>query len=145
MKSAPSHSGAEARRRPLRRAFTLIEVLAALLLMAIIIPVAMQGMGVATRAGVLGQRKAAAMRVAERVLNELIVTNEVLSSGQSGNIAEGGTTYAWTLESQNWTEGAMLLLTVRVNFDVQGNTYDIAASTLVDPLAPVVPAAEPVE
>ena len=39
-----------------RRGFTLLEVLAALMLMAIVVPVAMQGMSIATRAGVLGQR-----------------------------------------------------------------------------------------
>ena len=60
--------------RPRRRAaFTLVEVLASLLMMAIIIPVAIEGMSVASRVGMLGQRKAAAMRVAERVINEVLV------------------------------------------------------------------------
>ena len=62
MKFAPPLRTEPTRRS--RRAFTLIEVLAALLLMAIVIPVAMQGMSIASRAGLLGQRKAAAMRVA---------------------------------------------------------------------------------
>lgn len=117
------------------RGFTLIEVLAALLLMAIIVPVAMQAMSVATRAGVLGQRKAAAMRVADRLLNELIVTGEASQASNSGTIAEGDASYNWTLASQTWTEDAMVQLTVTVNFTVQGDSFAVTASTLFDPAA----------
>jgi prepilin-type N-terminal cleavage/methylation domain-containing protein len=134
---AAPRQGGFFRRRPRRglRGFTLVEVLAALLLMAIVVPVAMQGMSIATRAGVMGQRKAAAMRVADRVLNELIVTREALQTSATGTATEGDATYAWTLESQTWTEDAMLQLTVTVTFSVQGNDYTVSASTLFDPTA----------
>jgi prepilin-type N-terminal cleavage/methylation domain-containing protein len=115
------------------RAFTLVEVLASLLLMAIIIPVAMEGMSVASRAGVLGQRKAAAMRVAERVLNELIVQGDTQNSTASGNALDGDANYPWTLRSETWSEDAMTHLTVTVTFTVQGNQYDVSASTLLAP------------
>ncbi len=118
-----------------RRGFTLIEVLASLLLMAIVIPVAMHAMTLATRAGVLGQRKAAAMRVADRVLNDLIATGQAFQASTTGTTAEGDATLTWALESQTWSEDAMLQLTVRVTFTVQGERFDVAASTLVDPLA----------
>jgi prepilin-type N-terminal cleavage/methylation domain-containing protein len=125
----------EAKTRRLRvhshRAFTLIEVLASLLLMAIIIPVAMEGMSVASRAGILGQRKAAAMRVAERVLNELIVENETQHGSSSGSTLEGDTNYPWTMRSETWSEGSMLQLTVTVTFTVQGNAYEVSTSTLL--------------
>ncbi len=118
-----------------RRGFTLIEVLAALLLMAIVVPVAMHAMSVATRAGILGQRKAAAMRVAERVLTELIVIGQAVQASNSGTIAEGDASYAWTLETESWAEDAMLQLTVKVDFSVQVNGYSVHASTLLDPTA----------
>src|SRR5512140_1594964 len=86
------------------RAFTLVEVLAALLMMAIIIPVAMEGMSVASRVGVLGQRKAVAMRVAERVLNELIVESQSQQSSASGTAVEGDASYPWSMHVENWTE-----------------------------------------
>lgn len=117
------------------RAFTLVEVLAALLLMAILIPVTMEGVSVASRAGNLGQRKAAAMRVAERVLNEMIVTGQATSSAATGSIVDGDTTYPWTMKSAPWTEDTMTQITVQVSFDVQGNTYDVSASTLFDTTA----------
>lgn len=120
---------------PVRRSrgFTLAEVLAALLFMAIVIPVAMQGMYAASRAGTLGQRKAAAMRIAERVLDETIVLHQVTTSSGYGTITEGANDYPWTLRSEPWSEdGAMTLVTARVTFAVQGDTYEVAASTLYD-------------
>lgn len=113
------------------RAFTLVEVLAALLMMAIVIPVAMEGMSIASRAGVLGTRKAAAMRVAERLLNELVIGNQLQQSSSSGTIADGDTTYPWTMRTEAWSEDAMLQMTVTVNFVVRGNTYDVSVSTLL--------------
>jgi prepilin-type N-terminal cleavage/methylation domain-containing protein len=116
-----------------RRAFTLAEVLAALLVMAIVIPVAMQGMSIASRAALLGQRKAAAMRVAERMINELFVTGQLNQNTASGSVAEGDTTYPWTMQSTSWPLDAMTEITVTVTFTVQGNNYNISASTLFDP------------
>lgn len=116
------------------RGFTLIEVLAALLLMAIVIPVAMQATSIASRAGMMGQRKAAAMRIADRMLNELIVTGEAKqSASSSGTVAEGDASYSWNLQSANWSEDAMTQLTVTVSFTVQGATHTVSASTLIDP------------
>ena len=133
MKSAPLPR-TERTRRSLS-AFTLIEVLAALLLMAIVIPVAMQGMSIASRAGLLGQRKAAAMRVAERMINELIVTGEINQSTSSGTIVDGDTSYPWSMQSEPWSEDSMTQVTVKVSFSIQGNDYDVSASTLFDPTA----------
>src|SRR5687767_10639712 len=102
-----------------RAAFTLLEVLAALMLMAIVVPVAMQGMGVANRAAVLGQRKAAAMRVADRLLNETVISGQATQTSSNGTTAEGDLTFGWSMESRTWSEDAMLQLTVRVTFTVQ--------------------------
>jgi type II secretory pathway pseudopilin PulG len=123
-----------------RDAFTLAEVLAALLMMAIIIPVAMEGMSVASRVGVLGQRKAAAMRIAERVLNELIVENQTQQSSASGTTVDGETNYPWSMRSQTWTEDAMIEMVVTVTFTVQGSEYDVSASTLIAPASSTVEA-----
>ena len=124
-----------------RDAVTLAEVLAALLMMAIIIPVAMEGMSVASRVGVLGQRKAAAMRIAERVLNELVVENQTQQSSASGTTLDGETSYPWSMRSQTWTEDAMIEMVVTVTFTVQGSEYDVSASTLIAPASSTIEAA----
>ena len=121
-----------------RGGFTLAEVLAALLFMAILVPVAMQGVSVASRAGTLGLRKATAMRIAERVLDEQIVSGQIGTGVPYGTVVEGDLSYPWTLKSDPWTEDTTLslsIVSVRVEFTVQGNTFDVGASTLYDPLA----------
>lgn len=110
-----------------------------MLLMAIIIPVALQGASIVSRAAILGQRKASAMRVAERVLNEqlLLLTSQgqVVPSSASGIETDGDTTYPWTMQSEPWPEDSMTQITIRVTFTVRGNNYEMSLSTLFDPTA----------
>ena len=129
-------SGLGSSRSTFQSAFTLAEVLAALLFMAILIPVTMHGVSVASRAGTLGQRKATAMRIAERVLDEQILSGQLATATPYGTISEGSMTYNWTLRSEPWPEDILIMMnviTVRVEFSVQGSTYDVAVSTLHDP------------
>ena len=101
--------------------------------MAIVIPVAVQGLHIASRAGLVAERKAAAARLAETKLNELIVTGQWQSSAQKGTVSEGWQSYPWTVQSEPWAEdGAMRLVTMHVSVPVQGQDYDVAVSTLVD-------------
>ena len=100
--------------------------------MAIVIPVAVQGLRVANLAGQVGQRKAVAIRVAERALNELVVTRQWQTSSQNGSMQEGPVQYRWVMRLEPWNQGALRLLTVQVTFPVQGQDYDVRLSTLVD-------------
>ena len=115
-----------------RAAFTLAEVLAALAFMAIVIPVAMEGLQIANRAGQVGHRKATAARIADRVLNEVIVTGQWRTSTQGGTVQEGQQNYRWSLRSEPWQQGTMRVVTVQVTYPVQGENYDVNVSTLVD-------------
>jgi type II secretory pathway component PulJ len=116
------------------KAFTLAEVLAALLFMAIVIPVALQGLRISSRAGELAERKREAARVAERILVESIVTTNWSSAGLSGVVQEDHREYRWSMRSEAWSEGSTLaplrLLSVEVAFPVQGEEYTVALSTL---------------
>jgi type II secretory pathway pseudopilin PulG len=117
-------------------AFTLAEVLAALLFMAIVIPVALQGLRIASRAGAMAERKREAARVAERVLNESIVTTNWSQSARSGTIVEADREYHWSLRTESWTKAAtasaMQLLSVAVEYPVQGEKYTVELSTLAN-------------
>lgn len=116
-----------------RAGFTLAEVLAALMFMAIVIPVAVRGLQIASRAGSVSERKATAARLAESKLNQLIVTGEWSSAASQGTIQEGRQTYKWRLDTQPWAEdGAMRLVTIWVTVPVQGQDYEVPLSTLVD-------------
>ena len=111
-------------------AFTLAEVLAALLFMAIVIPVALQGLRIASRAGEVAERKSQAARVAERILNENIVTTNWTQAIQSGSVDEGGRHYTWALHNDQWNQDNMQVLSVEVTYQVQNVPYSVRLSTL---------------
>lgn len=115
-----------------RSAFTLAEVLAAMAFLAILIPVIVECMSIASRADEVAQRKNHAARVAENVLNESIVTTNWAQSSQSGTAEDGQEQYKWTLENNPWTQDPIRMLTVDVKYSVQGKEYSVQLSTLVD-------------
>ncbi len=113
-------------------AFTLVEVLAALAFMAIVIPVAIRGIQVASRAGQVALRKAEATRVAERILNESMISTNWNKSTQSGTFIEGSREFRWQLGNRVWTQEPMRLVTVQVTYSLQGKDYEVHLSTLAD-------------
>lgn len=115
-----------------RAGFTLAEVLAALMFMAIVIPVTVEALRVASLTGQVAVRKAAAARIAERVLNELVVTGQWLGSTQDGVVEEGPYQYRWAMRVDPWNHGVLRLLTVQVVFEVQGQPYQVQLSRLLD-------------
>lgn len=112
-------------------AFTLAEVLAALLFLAIVIPTAVEAVHVASLAGEVAARKSGAVRVAERVLNESLVTTN-WTSQQSGTVTEGVVDYQWKLTSQTWPQEALQQVTSQVTFTAQGRNYSVSLSTLAN-------------
>ena len=141
--------------------FTLAEVLAAMLFMAIVIPIAIQGLRIASLAGEVSERKSQATRIAERILNESIATTNWMGSGQSGKIVEGTREFTWTLLNEVWSQPLtnnpqrtatglanlgniqptvdqttasrvpMNLVSVEVRYQVQGRGYTARLSTLM--------------
>jgi type II secretory pathway pseudopilin PulG len=112
-------------------AFTFAEVLAALVFMAIVIPVAMQGLQIANRAGVVAERKDAAIQLADRLLNEIVVTTNWSNVGQSGVLRQNGREFQWRMLNEPWTETALRLISVEVTYVVQSRPYRVLLSTLV--------------
>ncbi len=119
-------------------AFTLAEVLAALLFLAIVIPTAVEALHVASLAGEVAARKSAAARVADRILNESLVTTNWTGGMQSGTVTEGILDFRWKLTSQSWPvqsaqpAQAMQLLTAEVTYSAQGKDYSVKLSTLAN-------------
>ncbi len=142
-------------------AFTLAEVLAALLFMAIVIPVAIQGLRIASLAGEVAERKAQAARIAETLLNENIISSNLTQSSFSGTVSEGMRDFQYTIRNEQWTQtltnsagvsasslneigggqpavnqlaASQLLLnlmSVEVKYTVQNETYTVQLSTLM--------------
>jgi prepilin-type N-terminal cleavage/methylation domain-containing protein len=111
-------------------AFTLAEVLAAMLLLAIVIPAAVEALHISSLAGEVAARKGAAARIADRILNESIVTTNWSGNAQSGTVTEGALDFRWTLTTRNWPQDALQMLTAEVKFQAQGKDYSVKLSTL---------------
>ena len=116
--------------------FTLAEVLAALLFMAIVIPAAIEGMHIASLAGIVAERKGGAARVAQRLLAECLVTTNWNQSVQSGTLTEGLRQFKWTMHNDPWNQdpnqNLIRQLSVEVKFAAQNRDYSVRMSTLVD-------------
>jgi len=119
------------RQRP-NEGFTFVEILAAMLFMAIVIPVAVQGLSIATRTGVVAERSRTATQLADRLLTELVVTDEWRSSEPEGDFGEEWPRFRWAIEDTAWEEDTMRKITATVAYDVQGKEYTVQLSTLVD-------------
>jgi len=112
--------------------FTLAEVLAALLFLAIVIPTAVEALHVASLAGEVAARKSQAARVADRILSESLVTTNWSSGIQSGTLTEGIQDFQWKLTTATWPQDSMELLTAEVTFSAQGKDYSVKLSTLAN-------------
>ena len=117
-----------------RAGFTLAEVLAAMVFIAIVIPVAVEGLRIASLAGEVAQRKMVAARIGNEMLNELKVTGKLNSASERGVVRAQGLDYSWSLQIAPWTEDSLSQMnvdTVKVNFSAQGRPYEVDLSTLM--------------
>lgn len=135
MRSAPTACRIPCAKRT-RAGFTLAEVLAALAFMSIVIPVAVQGLRIASRAGEVAQRKGTAVRVAERLLNEFVATSQGPEAKQNGLVQDGPYPYRWQMQNETWDKEAMRLVSITVTFPVQGQDQQVRLSTLFDNTQP---------
>ena len=105
--------------------------------MAIVVPVAMSAYQVASLSGEVAERKAVAARVADRVLNEAVVTASSTAFAEKGIVMENSHAFRWTLHREDWpisvtSTSALQVLTAAVWFSAQGHDYDVQLSTLVN-------------
>ena len=113
------------------RAFTLVEVLAALTLVAIILPVAMRGVSLATSAAGHARRQMEAVSLAEAKLAELVTTGAWQDADLSGDFGDDHPDYRWSADVTDW-EGALLRqMDVQVSWMERGAERSVALTTLV--------------
>ena len=119
------------------RAFTLVEVLAALLLIAIVLPVVMQGISLATGAASSAKRRTEAASLAQSKLAELVATEGWRTGVLSGQFdafdGDGAHHYGWRGEVGNWTEPYVKQLQVYVTWTGAGGGEEewVRLTTLV--------------
>ncbi len=112
--------------------FTFVELLATIVLLGIIMPVAMQTIGLCTRLAGQSRQRMEAVSLASVKLTELIASGDWESGARSGDF-EDWPDYRWTVDVSNWTESTVRQLDVTVSWEAQGRPRELILSTLVYP------------
>lgn len=109
-----------------------MELLAAMVFMAIVIPAAVHALTVANRAGLVADHKRVAAQLADSLLSETCVTGDWRHGNQTGNFGEERPGYRWAVRAEPWGKDAMQVVSVEVFFEVQGSEYSVRLSTLAE-------------
>ena len=117
------------------RAFTLIEVLAALMLIAIALPAVMQAVTVSTSAGAVARRRTEAAGLAESKLAEIVATDQWQSVATlSGDFGTDWPDYKWQATIGPWsgdtTSTSLQQIDLRVTWLSRGREDSLTVSTL---------------
>lgn len=113
-------------------AFTLVEVLAALMFLAILVPVVVEGITLANRASEITERSTVAAGLCENKLAELTLDNTWATAPVTkGDFGQDYTGYRWEANQATWEMDNMTKLAVDVFYNVQGRERSVRLSTLV--------------
>ena len=113
--------------------FTLVEILATFVLIAIILPVAMNGISMAAKLAIQAKRRVEAASLAQGILNNQILSGDYEDGDQEGEVPGDNFAYSWRLEVLDWeAEGSMQQLDLSVTWENSGGDENrVALSTLV--------------
>jgi general secretion pathway protein I len=126
--------------RPRRgRAFTLVEVMAALMVMAIVLPAVMEGVSLAAGLAGTARQRREATALAQRKLGDLTVQGSLNVGVDSGDFGSDSPAYRWESTINDWEEPDMLQVQVAVLWESRGMTRQVVLSTLVYNSAGVTP------
>ena len=118
-----------------RAAFTFVEILAALIFLAILLPAVFEGITLANRASVLAERQAVAVELTQNKLAELTLDDTWTSADPRGDFGPDWPGYRWESTQTAWDMDTMTVLTVQTFFPVQGREQSLSLSTLVSSTA----------
>lgn len=116
--------------------FTLIEVLATLLLVAVVLPVVVRATGMSSQLGVWSLRAATAADLADAKLAELIATGDWESGDQNGEFDEAefgrdADRYAWDLAVEDYNGVRLQQLTLTVTWSGGGKDRQTQLTTVM--------------
>jgi prepilin-type N-terminal cleavage/methylation domain-containing protein len=112
-----------------RSGFTLVEVLASLVIMGIVLPFAMRGASLAMHAGSVARHQAEAATLGEAKLTELVTMGSWSDTAQ-GDFGNDFPQYRWTMENIQRDIGVTELL-LSVIWQERGEDRSVKLSTFV--------------
>jgi len=115
----------------LKAGFTLMEVLAAMTLLALVLPVVMKGISLATILASDSAKKTVAAELAENRLLEALLLEEWKSSSGKGDFGTEYPGYNWTMTTSQRTEAGLKQIDLAVTWKQRGYEREILLTTLV--------------
>ena len=109
--------------------FTLVEVLATLVLIGIILPIAMRGVSLARQAEAHARRMSEATSLAEAKLNELVADGTWASGTLSGDFSPEQPDYQWQCLTATRDYG-LTEVVIRVTWLERGQIRQLVVATL---------------
>ncbi len=111
--------------------FTIIEVLAALMLVAIILPAAVHGTLLCMDTAAHASMQARAASLAQAKLSELAATGQFEEAMLTGDFGEQWPEFEWMAIAEPWEDARLVQLDVAVVWIRRGREYDVMMSTLI--------------
>ena len=116
------------------KAFTLVEVLASIGILAIVLPIVMHGLSLASNAASFARHRTLATSLAQAKLDEFLVTQDF--SNLSGDFGDQYPDYTWTIALSDWDTPDGLSadtqqLDVTVSWTHRGRIHDAVLSTIL--------------
>ena len=112
--------------------FTLLEMLATLVLMAIILPAAMKGISISSKMAGYSKKKVEASALAEAKLTEIIINKDWTDGEQQGDFEDEWSDYSWSLTVEDWEkEESMQQVVLNVFWNTSGIERFVTLTTVV--------------
>jgi prepilin-type N-terminal cleavage/methylation domain-containing protein len=116
---------------PRRRGFTIVELLATLVLVGIVLPVVVHGVLLCLDTAAFTTQQAEAAALARSKLDELVVTGEYYESEMEGDFGEDRPEYRWTAFVDEWEDSRLARLDVLVTWTRRQQEHEVVLSTLI--------------
>ena len=110
--------------------FTFVELLATVVLIGIIMPVAMRTIALCTSLAGMSRKETEAASLARTQLTELVTSGDWQSGGRAGDFGSDWPGYRWTVEVSNWTDAVVSEIDLTVHWQSRGRDHSVTLSTL---------------
>jgi len=112
------------------RGFSIIEVLATLVLVGLVLPVAVDGILLSLATAGYARNQARAMALAQNIMTEMVAAADYQDAQATGRFEPIGPEYEWTAQWNDWDDPRLMQLTVTVVWQQRSEQREVAVSTL---------------
>ncbi len=117
--------------RTKNKGFTFIEVLTALIFVAIVLPVALKGISLASSVTAETKHRQIAAGLAENLLAEIVSAGSFENLAGEGDFFPDYPEYHWNITLDDWQQAGVKELTLTVSWLFRGKKREISLATLV--------------